>query len=111
MFMISALDGGAITESSALLVMPFGSGRIHIACAAQAHAPTAEVGEVQDGTWRTLDAARVETGREGVTLTITDSHALNLILVCPKHRLSDAVRSLEDLISFRTGQSRMGAAP
>ncbi|NOZ22936.1 MAG: hypothetical protein GXP25_17805 [Planctomycetes bacterium] len=100
--MLSTLDGKPIEDSSALLLMPFRSGEIKVSSRALRGDVAAAVGEVRDGKWRRLDEARCDAKEGGVNVAVTKAQALNLILITPKDKQSDAARAVEKMIQFES---------
>lgn len=96
-FMLIALDGDDIANSSMLLFAPTDGGEFAICSARQWETPTCELLDFIDGECRVLTRRRL-TGTREFRFTIPDDERCDLFLVAERHAFTEARSSAADLV-------------
>jgi len=86
-FMLVAEDGRDLAESQELLLMPLGTGRVHVERRLTGGTPVpplnAQVGEVVGGRWTPFETIEGDSSGAGVELQIDADRAVSLVVVGP----------------------------
>jgi len=92
---LCSLDGKDLGESSALMVLPFGQGRLTFAAGHFGEERSVEVGDFHEGHWRVLE--QITSGPERkIGLAIDGDRATGVILVCRRAQKERWRRHLEE---------------
>jgi hypothetical protein len=92
--MLLTLDGQDVRASRALLLMPLQPGQVRWASAARWSQSILDVGEIQNGAWRSFETRRLDPSAHP-SIPVSADQAFSLLLVCEQTQMARWRQSIE----------------
>jgi hypothetical protein len=94
-FMAMSLDGGALSQSTELLLLPMGEGALQLPHASRWTSPVVLAGEVKNGKWKQQESFRVQVSDGALAVPVAASRAFSMLIVCDTDSQRKAIEQVE----------------
>jgi hypothetical protein len=94
-FMAMSLEGRALRQSTALLLLPMGEGALQVPDASRWASPVVLAGEVKNGAWKQQESFRALASDGVLDIKVAASRAFSMLIVCEAGSERKAIEQVE----------------